>query len=78
MDLGAAAAVVTAPVLAVCGTADTVVSPTASAQLVAGSPDRTLVEIDGADHIFNVLSHCSAADQLLTVTTNWLVATLTW
>ncbi|PWJ25054.1 hypothetical protein ATK17_1166 [Branchiibius hedensis] len=76
MDLGAAAAAVTVPVLAVCGTADTVVSPAASSRLVADAPDRALVEIDGADHIFNVLSHSSAADQLLTVTTNWLVATL--
>lgn len=76
MDLGAAAAAVTVPVLTVAGTADTVVSPAASARLVADAPDRTMVEIEGADHIFNVLSPASTAERILTVTTDWLVATL--
>nr|WP_291524293.1 alpha/beta fold hydrolase [Branchiibius sp. NY16-3462-2] len=76
MDLAAAAARLTAPVLAVCGSADTVVLPAASARLVEGVPHRTLVEIPDVDHIFNVLSPSSAASRLLAVTTDWLVATL--
>lgn len=76
MDLAAAAARVAVPVLAVCGSADTVVLPAASARLVDGLPYRTLVEIPDVDHIFNVLSPASAASRLLAVTTDWLVATL--
>lgn len=76
MDLAEAAARVAVPVLAVCGTADTVVAPAASARLIAAGPHRTLVEIPGADHIFDVLAPASTAAEVLAVTTDWLVATL--
>lgn len=78
LDLAGAALDLSLPLLAVCGSADTVVDPAASLRLVSGveSADRTLVQLPDADHVFNVLSNDSLAQRLLAVTTDWLVATL--
>ena len=78
MDLPGAALDLRMSLLAVCGSADTVVDPAASLRLVSGveSADRTLVQLPDADHVFNVLSNDAVAQRLLAVTTDWLVATL--
>lgn len=78
MDLAGAALDLSMPLLAVCGSADTVVDPAASLRLVSGvrSADRTLVQLPDADHVFNVLSSDAIAQRLLAVTSDWLVATL--
>lgn len=67
------------PLLLVTGTADTVVLPTVSDDFAAAvaSTDVTRVEIEGADHIFNVLSDSQDdAEYLLEITANWFAGQL--
>jgi hypothetical protein len=66
-------------ILAVAGSADTTVDPSVSQTFIGTlhSPDETLRIIDGADHIYNVLTpdqtHAEAA---ITITADWFDARL--
>lgn len=81
MDLGSAAAQFRGPVLAVSGSADEVVLPKASIDLIDRAPgaDLTLVQIPGADHIFNVLATdgCDVSQVAIETTVSWLATRLT-
>ena len=62
------------PILAIAGTEDTVVDPTWSRRLAldTGSLDYTLRILEGADHIYNVLTPDQAlAEQVLDLTGAW-------
>ncbi|MCF2527243.1 alpha/beta hydrolase family protein [Yinghuangia soli] len=57
LDLDAALAAFDRPILALAGSADTLIDPAASAALLRATPatDLTFTELAGADHIFGVL-----------------------
>jgi dienelactone hydrolase len=64
-------------VLAVAGSADTTVDPSVSQAFIATlhSPDETLRIIQGADHIYNVLtSDQTQAEAAIAITANWFDA----
>ncbi len=67
------------PLLAVAGTEDTSVDPVWSRELVrwSGSLDATLRILEGADHIYNVLTpDQTLAEELLSITTEWFTEKL--
>ena len=69
----------TGSVLAIAGSNDTVVPPTAATRLIvaSGSDVARAVIIKGADHIFNVLDENANQDeQLLEMTTEWFAEAL--
>ena len=69
----------TGSVLAIAGSNDTVVPPTAATKLIvaSGSDVARAVIIKGADHIFNVLDENANQDeQLLEMTTEWFAEAL--
>ena len=69
----------TGSVLAIAGSNDTVVPPTAATRLIvaSGSDVARAVTIKGADHIFNVLDENANQDeQLLEMTTEWFAEAL--
>lgn len=69
----------TGSVLAIAGSNDTVVPPTAATRLIvaSGSDVARAVNIKGADHIFNVLDENANQDeQLLEMTTEWFAEAL--
>lgn len=69
----------TGSVLAIAGSNDTVVPPTAATKLIvaSGSDVARAVTIKGADHIFNVLDENANQDeQLLEMTTEWFAEAL--
>ena len=69
----------TGSVLAIAGSNDTVVRPTAATRLIvaSGSDVARAVIIKGADHIFNVLDENANQDeQLLEMTTEWFAEAL--
>ena len=69
----------TGSVLAIAGSNDTVVPPTAATRLIvaSGSDVARAVIIKGADHIFNVLDENANQDeQLLEMTTDWFAEAL--
>ena len=69
----------TGSVLAIAGSNDTVVPPTAATRLIvaSGSDVARAVIIKGADHIFNVLDENANQDeQLLEMTTEWFTKAL--
>ncbi|MFI6585594.1 alpha/beta fold hydrolase [Embleya sp. NPDC050493] len=74
MDLAAALASFDRPILALAGSADTVIAPRATAAFLRGvpSPDITFTELPGGDHIFN------AFDRDRDLTTSAVVATADW
>ena len=76
VDLHAPIAASRAPVLAVAGSADDVVSPRSSITLIgsAGGDDLTLVQIPGANHIFNALAcdPTDASDEVIRITVDWV------
>jgi uncharacterized protein len=64
-------------ILAVAGSADTTVDPSVSRAFIAtlDSPDETLRIIDGADHIYNVLTaDQTRAEAAITITADWFDA----
>jgi dienelactone hydrolase len=66
-------------ILAVAGSEDTTVDPSVSEAFVAllHSPDETLRIIDGADHIYNVLtSDQTRAEAAMAITADWFAARL--
>ena len=78
-DVAGAVAGVTAPVLAIAGTADTAVPPDASADLLSAvaSRDTTLVEVRGADHVLGALDPAgTTAGRVVRLTTEWLESRL--
>lgn len=69
----------TGSVLAIAGSNDTVVPPTAATRLIvaSGSDVARAVIIKGADHIFNVLDeNVNQDEQLLEMTTEWFAEAL--
>ncbi|WP_052226825.1 alpha/beta hydrolase family protein [Microbacterium mangrovi] len=66
------------PVLAISGSADDVVSPSSSIALVTQAPgaDRTLVQIPGGDHLFNVLTDdgSDVSQIVIDTTLDWITA----
>ena len=65
----------TGPVLAVAGSEDTTVDPSVSQAFLATltSPDETLQIIQGADHIYHVLTpDQTLAEAAITITANWI------
>jgi uncharacterized protein len=65
------------PILAVAGSADTTVDPSVSQAFIAtlDSPDETLRIIDGADHIYNVLTpDQTRAEAAIAITADWFDA----
>jgi dienelactone hydrolase len=69
----------TGPLLAVAGSEDTTVDPSVSMNFLAtlNSPDETLQIIDGADHIYNVLTvDQTLAELAIHVTADWFEARL--
>ena len=69
----------TGSVLAIAGSNDMVVPPTAATRLIvaSGSDVARAVTIKGADHIFNVLDENANQDeQLLEMTTEWFAEAL--
>lgn len=63
------------PVLAVAGSDDTTVDPSVSQAFLAtlNSPDETLRVIDGADHIYHVLTpDQTLAEAAITITADWI------
>lgn len=80
LDLATAVRCFHAPLLAVAGSADTQVPPSASLALVsaAASPDKTFVQAPGADHIFNTLDPATdQSDAVIQATADWFTARLT-
>ncbi|MFE3854567.1 alpha/beta hydrolase family protein [Streptomyces griseorubiginosus] len=68
------------PVLAVAGSADTIVPPAASLALIeaVASPDLTYVQIPEADHIFSVLDDGGGQSaSVITTTADWFADRLT-
>jgi uncharacterized protein len=64
-------------ILAVAGSADTTVDPSVSRAFIAtlDSPDETLRIIDGADHIYNVLTaDQTRAEAAIAITADWFDA----
>lgn len=65
----------TGPVLAVAGSEDTTVDPSVSEAFLAtlDSPDETLRIIDGADHIYRVLTpDQTLAEATIAITADWI------
>lgn len=60
-DVLDAVAELTVPYLAIVGTADIVVDPSAGRALAAAAPDGRVVEIEGADHLFSKRAHADQA-----------------
>lgn len=75
-DIAAAARRHAGPLLAIAGSDDDVVTPAASRRLLdaAGGVDLTLIQVPGADHIFNVLADdgSDASERVLRATTAWI------
>jgi hypothetical protein len=66
-------------ILAVAGSEDTTVDPSVSQAFVAllETPDETLRIIDGADHIYNVLTpDQTRAETAMAITADWFAARL--
>ncbi len=66
-------------ILAVAGSEDTTVDPSVSEAFVAllDTPDETLRILDGADHIYNVLTPNQAlAETAMAITADWFAARL--
>jgi uncharacterized protein len=64
----------TGPLLAVAGSEDTTVDPSVSVNFLAtlDSPDETLQIIEGADHIYHVLTpDQTLAEAAITITADW-------
>jgi dienelactone hydrolase len=64
----------TGPLLAVAGSDDTTVDPSVSVNFLAtlDSPDETLQIIDGADHVYHVLTpDQTLAEAAITITADW-------
>lgn len=78
VDLEAAIRQFHGPVLAISGSADDVVSPASSIALVTHAPgaDRTLVQIPGGDHLFNVLTDdgTDVSPFVIETTVDWIAA----
>ncbi len=65
----------TMPVLAVCGSEDTTVDPSSALDLISTvmSADRTLIQIPGADHVFNSLVKGDpSSDRVISDTVSWI------
>lgn len=63
------------PILAVAGSEDTTVDPSISQAFLAtlNSPDETLHIIEGADHIYGVLTPDQVlAEAAITITADWI------
>jgi dipeptidyl aminopeptidase/acylaminoacyl peptidase len=78
-DVAAAVAAFAGPVLAIAGTADAAVPPSASAELLAAvaSTDTMLVEVRGADHVLGALDPDDpASGRVLRLTAGWLESRL--
>ncbi len=68
-----------APVLAIAGSADTVVAPSCAQEIVraASNSSSSSVIIEGADHCFNLLNgELRAFEELMAVSIDWLKKTL--
>jgi dienelactone hydrolase len=73
------AATYTGAILAVAGSEDTTVDPSVSQAFIAtlDTPDETLQIIDGADHIYNVLTpDQTLAEATITITADWFASLL--
>ena len=69
----------TGSILAVAGSEDTTVDPSVSQAFIAtlDTPDETLQIIEGADHIYNVLTpDQTLAEAAITITADWVASRL--